>query len=61
MKNSIFNQRPRRACEQYTPYAVIDTRTGAEIFQGTSEQCSEYAMDVESGRIPSYLTIICIG
>lgn len=50
--------RPR---EMYIPYAVIDTTTGVEIFQGTSKECSDYAMDVETGRIPSHLTIVCIG
>jgi hypothetical protein len=56
---AVGNSRPNR--EMYIPYAVVDTRTGVEIFQGTSKECSDYAMDVESGRIPSYLAIICIG
>lgn len=56
---AVGNSKPHR--EQFIPYAVIDTRTGIEIFQGSSKECSDYAMDVENGRIPSYLAIVCIG
>lgn len=57
--SAVGNSKPRR--EMYIPYAVVDTTTGIEIFQGTSKECSDYAMDVESGKIPSHLTIVCIG
>jgi len=61
MSNKIFNQRPLKASEQYTPYAVVDTTTGVEIFKGTLKECSEHAMDVETGRIPPHLAVVCIG
>lgn len=58
---AVGNSRPKRESEIYIPYAVIDTTTGVEVFHGTSKECADHAMDVETGRIPSHLAIICIG
>lgn len=41
------------------PYAVINS-AGIEIFCGDYDSCVDHAMDVETGRIPSDLTIVPI-
>lgn len=61
MKNQIMNQRPKHANEMYIPYAVYDNRYGTEIFEGSEQECKDFAEDVETGRIPANLTIVCIG
>lgn len=48
-----------RPNEMMQPYAVIDS-TGIERFSGSYKDCEDYAMDVETGRIPCDLVIIPI-
>ena len=48
--------RPKKMMQ---PYAVVDT-AGIERFSGSYKDCEDYAMDVETGRIPCDLTIVPI-